>query len=74
MPQVLINVPSPVGFQLQHHEPLRAALQALERELQGQGRTLIRPSGTEPVVRVMVEHPDEAKAQAYAQRLAASIS
>ena len=74
MPQVLINVPSPVGFQLQHHEPLRAALQALERELQGRGRTLIRPSGTEPVVRVMVEHPDEAKAQAYAQRLAASIS
>ncbi|NDH57900.1 MAG: hypothetical protein EBX60_06560, partial [Betaproteobacteria bacterium] len=37
-------------------------------------RDSIRPSGTEPVVRVMVEHPDEAKAQAYAQRLAASIS
>ena len=73
MPQVLINVPTPSGFQLQHHEPLHAALESVERELRGEGRSLIRPSGTEPVVRVMVEHPDEHKAQAYAQRIASSI-
>jgi phosphoglucosamine mutase len=73
MPQVLINVPTPSGFQLQHHEPLQAALESVERELRGEGRSLIRPSGTEPVVRVMVEHPDEHKAKAYAQRIASSI-
>jgi phosphoglucosamine mutase len=73
MPQVLINVPTPSGFQLQHHAPLHAALESVERELRGEGRSLIRPSGTEPVVRVMVEHPDEHKAQAYAQRIASSI-
>jgi phosphoglucosamine mutase len=73
LPQVLINVPTPSGFQLQHHAPLHAALESVERELQGEGRSLIRPSGTEPVVRVMVEHPDELKAQAYAQRIASSI-
>ncbi|MFN4964756.1 MAG: phosphoglucosamine mutase [Burkholderiales bacterium] len=73
MPQVLINVPTPSGFQLQHHAPLHAALESVERELRGEGRSLIRPSGTEPVVRVMVEHPDEHKAKAYAQRIASSI-
>jgi phosphoglucosamine mutase len=73
MPQVLINVPTPSGFQLQHHAPLHAALESVERELRGEGRSLIRPSGTEPVVRVMVEHPDEHKAHAYAQRIASSI-
>jgi phosphoglucosamine mutase len=58
---------------LQHHAPLHAALESVERELRGEGRSLIRPSGTEPVVRVMVEHPDEHKAKAYAQRIASSI-
>lgn len=74
MPQVLINVPTPRGFQLQGHRALGEALERVGAALAGQGRSLIRPSGTEPVVRVMVEHPDSCKAREYALQLAESIS
>jgi phosphoglucosamine mutase len=50
-----------------------AVWDAVEREgaaLDGRGRVLVRPSGTEPVVRVMVEAEDEAEAQAVCARLA----
>jgi len=43
---------------------------AVERELGGDGRVLIRASGTEPVLRVMVETRDKAMARGFAERLA----
>ena len=49
---------------------------AVEREnaaLEGRGRVLVRPSGTEPLVRVMVEAPDEAEAEAVCERLVAIV-
>jgi phosphoglucosamine mutase len=45
----------------------------MERELQGQGRILLRASGTEPLVRVMVEGVDPATVQAMADRLADAL-
>ena len=52
------------------YEALAAAVAVAEAELGDTGRVLLRPSGTEPVVRVMVEAGDEATAQAIAERLA----
>ena len=70
MPQSLVNVRLANGFDWKKHAPLQAALDQVERELSGQGRVLIRPSGTEPLLRVMVEAGSEASAQALARRLA----
>lgn len=54
-PQVLINVPVREKISLDDHEEIRAAVADAERSLDGAGRVLLRPSGTEPLVRVMVE-------------------
>jgi len=70
MPQSLVNVRLANGFDWKKHVPLQAALDQVERELRGQGRVLIRPSGTEPLLRVMVEAGSEESAQALARRLA----
>jgi phosphoglucosamine mutase len=74
MPQSLVNVRLVNGFDWKKHAPLQAALDQVERELSGQGRVLIRPSGTEPLLRVMVEAGSEASAQALARRLAESVA
>jgi len=73
MPQKLINVQLAPGFDWKKHEPLTRETAAVERELAGHGRVLIRASGTEPVLRLMVEADDAARADTLAQRLAASI-
>ena len=73
MPQSLVNVRLANGFDWQRHAPLQAALEQVQRELDGQGRVLIRPSGTEPLLRVMVEAGSEASAQALARRLAGCL-
>jgi phosphoglucosamine mutase len=54
-------------------EPLRHAVDAAAAELGTSGRVLLRPSGTEPLVRVMVEAPTQEHAQAIAERLAAVV-
>jgi len=60
-PQVLLNVPVPRGFQWEKHQLVRKAQADAEESLNGRGRVLLRPSGTEPVLRVMVEgEPREA--------------
>jgi len=51
-------------------EAVQAAVRVAQAELDGIGRVLLRKSGTEPLVRVMVEAGDPARAQAVAQRLA----
>jgi phosphoglucosamine mutase len=53
--------------------PLQSETQAVRAELGETGRILIRPSGTEPVLRVMVEARDGAQARSSAQRLVAAV-
>jgi len=60
-PQVLLNVEVPKGFDWKKHQAIADAQSRAERSLNGRGRVLLRPSGTEPVLRVMVEgEPREA--------------
>jgi phosphoglucosamine mutase len=60
-PQVLLNVKVPRGFEWKKHQAIADAQARAERSLNGRGRVLLRPSGTEPVLRVMVEgEPREA--------------
>lgn len=73
LPQTLVNVRVRNGFEWKSHAPLHNEVQAIERELAGSGRVLIRASGTEPVLRVMVEAEEAELAAALAQRLASTI-
>jgi phosphoglucosamine mutase len=60
-PQVLLNVTVPKGFDWKKYQAIADAQSRAERSLNGRGRVLLRPSGTEPVLRVMVEgEPREA--------------
>ena len=68
LPQVLVNVRE-VDRAGARSPRLQAAVRAAEAELGAAGRVLLRPSGTEPVVRVMVEAADESQAHAVAARL-----
>lgn len=72
-PQELINVRLYPGQDWQGSTALQAARAEAEAALAGQGRVLIRPSGTEPLLRIMVEAQDEALACTWAQRLADSL-
>jgi phosphoglucosamine mutase len=72
-PQVLKNVRVGRGAQLDSAAGLWAAVRQAESELGDEGRILIRSSGTEPVVRVMVEATSESIASGYADRLAALV-
>ncbi|NBX06090.1 MAG: phosphoglucosamine mutase, partial [Betaproteobacteria bacterium] len=69
-PQVLINVRIAPGYDWHSNPAAQAALRAVEAELGDTGRMLVRASGTEPLLRVMVEARDAAQAKACAQRLA----
>jgi phosphoglucosamine mutase len=71
-PQTMINVRLREGSDWRNNPALTTAREHVDRELADRGRVLIRPSGTEPVLRVMVEADDGALAAACAQRLAAA--
>ncbi|MFF4762682.1 phosphoglucosamine mutase [Streptomyces sp. NPDC001292] len=73
LPQVLINVPDVDKTRVKTSADLAAAVAEAERELGGTGRVLLRPSGTEPLVRVMVEAADIEQARSVAGRLADSV-
>ena len=73
LPQVLRSVWVPDGAGLDDDGAFRAELEAVEKELGVDGRVLVRPSGTEPVVRVMVEAPTTEQAETAATRLAAAV-
>jgi phosphoglucosamine mutase len=73
-PQRLINVRVPRGFDWKDNVVIRAAEAAARVALGDAGRILLRPSGTEPVLRVMVEAVDLAAADASAQRVATAIA
>lgn len=70
LPQVLINVPDVDRSRVASSADLAAAVGEAERELGATGRVLLRPSGTEPLVRVMVEAADIDQARSVAGRLA----
>nr|WP_202468987.1 phosphoglucosamine mutase [Streptomyces sp. SID2888] len=73
LPQVLVNVPDVDKSKVATSAELAAAVTEAEDELGSAGRVLLRPSGTEPLVRVMVEAADIDQAQAVAGRLADAV-
>jgi phosphoglucosamine mutase len=69
-PQVLINVRVARGVDCLGHSQVKAAVSEAEQDLHGKGRVLLRPSGTEPLLRVMVEGEDRKLVEQSAQRIA----
>src|SRR4051794_5907296 len=70
LPQVLVNVPVRDRIAVVESDEVAEAVNAVEQELGEDGRVLLRPSGTEQLVRVMVEAPTQEHADAVAARLA----
>ena len=72
-PQVLLNVPLGKRGDAMKSPVVKRAVKEVEAELDGSGRVLLRPSGTEPLIRVMVEGRDGAKVRRCAERIAAAV-
>ncbi|MBN8515690.1 phosphoglucosamine mutase [Accumulibacter sp.] len=72
-PQKLINVPLSKGFPWQDHPLIGSVHRQVESTLNGRGRVLLRASGTEPLLRVMVEGQDSAVVTSAAETLAAAV-
>jgi phosphoglucosamine mutase len=71
-PQVLVNVPVPrAGFAWEDIPPLVETVRAAEAALGADGRIVVRPSGTEPVLRIMVEGREADQIRTWADRLVA---
>jgi phosphoglucosamine mutase len=73
-PQTMINVPVSKSIDLQQSSQVQDAVASAEMELAQSGRVLLRPSGTEPLIRVMVEGRDERQVSDLAARLAQTVS
>ncbi len=71
--QTLLNVKLPAGLDWKSHAGFAQARAAAEGQINGSGRVLIRPSGTEPVLRIMVEHADPSEAQRHADALRVAL-
>ena len=72
-PQVLVNVKVPRGFDWEKHRAIADAQALAERSMNGIGRVLLRPSGTEPVLRVMVEGEPREVIESAANSIAAAV-
>jgi phosphoglucosamine mutase len=72
-PQVLVNVHVKEKKDLRHVPPIAAAMDRVERLLAGQGRLLVRYSGTEPLLRVMIEGRDQHEIQGWAREIADTV-
>ena len=72
-PQVLLNVPVPKAFDFRDSIPVQTRLVAAQSELKGMGRVLLRASGTEPLVRVMVEGKSSEKVKRWAEDIADTV-
>jgi phosphoglucosamine mutase len=73
-PQRLINVPIAKGWDWARNDAVRVAERSAAASLGETGRVLLRPSGTEPVLRVMVEARERAVADSHAEALAKAIA
>jgi len=73
-PQSLVNVRVQPGFDWKNNQALQSEKEAVERELGDNGRVLLRASGTEPLIRVMVEAADAAVAERMARRIADKVA
>jgi phosphoglucosamine mutase len=74
MPQRLVNVPLPVNTNPIDEPRVQQAVSDVEARLNGRGRVLLRPSGTEPLIRVMVEGEDEKQVSGYARQIADAVT
>ncbi|MCY4183681.1 MAG: phosphoglucosamine mutase [Gammaproteobacteria bacterium] len=74
LPQSMVNVRVANGADPTASPAVCSAIARVERELDGKGRVLLRPSGTEPVIRVMVEGEDEAEVASLARELSAAVA
>jgi phosphoglucosamine mutase len=72
-PQVLLNVAVPRGFDWKTHSSIKKAKAEVEQSLDGRGRVLLRPSGTEPVLRVMVEGEPREAIESAANSIAQAV-
>lgn len=72
-PQVLINVPIEEKIDLASNAEIQNAVRQVENELKDEGRVLLRPSGTEPLIRVMVEGNNQQQVQSAAETIAAAV-
>lgn len=74
-PQIMINVPvtADARKQFQDSETINRAVVAAEAELDGRGRVILRPSGTEPLIRVTLEGADSAQVERLAHQLADTV-
>ena len=72
-PQILINIRTAEKVDLATNEPLQKAVQDIEEKLGDRGRVLLRASGTEPLIRVMVEGDDADLVNKYAQQLSEDV-
>lgn len=73
LPQVLVNVKFEKGTAPLEKQHVKQVIAEVEAELNGSGRVLIRKSGTEPLIRVMVEGEQETVVRQYAERIAAAV-
>jgi phosphoglucosamine mutase len=73
-PQTLINIKVPAGFDWTKNQAMVAEKEAVEKELGDAGRVLIRASGTEPLIRVMVEAKNAVMAESTARRIADKVT
>lgn len=72
-PQKLVNVRVTDKHGVTQNEKISAVIAQVEKEMNGNGRILVRPSGTEPLVRVMAEAPTQELCEEYVQRIAAVV-
>ncbi|MGR3983694.1 MAG: phosphoglucosamine mutase [Gammaproteobacteria bacterium] len=73
-PQSIINVPVCNAAGIQSHARITAAVEQAQSELGARGRVVLRPSGTEPVVRVMIEGEERARVERLAKQVAESVA
>ena len=72
-PQCLVNVKVTAKDRVTSNDVVREVIEEVEKEMNGEGRILVRPSGTEPLVRVMAEAETEEKCRGYVDRVAGII-